>query len=257
MREVLTNAFHAGTLIDLNQIKSLFEITPFKQEMSSILYKEKGNKYIYFKDYGSVVFIGYSKEELGVLYKDVFKTLPNIEYQPTENYKIKIDPNKENKVSFNDIQIKELTDDIAHIIMLNLSQSVALDHYHQKVSQLLESTRHIAKELEAKGTITMRASKLNQYIGKTMLLKNRISENLFIFETSDLAWSDKELSDLDNSLSIELEFVGRYHGLQNNLSVVKENLDLFRSMLEHRHNSSLEWIIIILIAIEVLQILIP
>lgn len=253
-RQLSINAFHAGTLIALDEIKSFFNIEPIREEKKFLLYKEENGKYIYFKDYGSAVFIGYNKKELRSIYKDIFNRFP-FKQQHTEHYKIALSP-LQNKVKFNEIIVNQITDDIAHVIMLNLGQSVALDYYQSRTNDLLMSTRLISKELEENGKVTMSSTKLNKYIGRTMVLKNRISENLYIFESSDLAWSDEELSYFDKRLSQELEFVERYQGLQSGLTVVKENLDLFRGLLDHKHSTTLEWIIIILIAIEILQILV-
>ena len=53
----------------------------------------------------------------------------------------------------------------------------------------------------------------------------------------------------------ELEIVARHHGLQHNLDVISENLDFFKDILQHKHSSLLEWIIILLILFEILQVL--
>jgi uncharacterized Rmd1/YagE family protein len=89
-----------------------------------------------------------------------------------------------------------------------------------------------------------------------MVLRTRIAENLLIFETSDLAWSSEQLSRLDNELREQLDMVNRHHGLQYSLNIAKENLDLFREILHHKQSSTLEWIIIILILLEVVDLVI-
>ena len=64
------------------------------------------------------------------------------------------------------------------------------------------------------------------------------------------------MSYLDQELSNELDIVNRHNGLQHNLDVIKENLDLFKDIMQHKHSSMLEWIIIILILFEILQVFI-
>jgi len=96
---------------------------------------------------------------------------------------------------------------------------------------------------------------MRKFIGETMNIKNRIAKNLFIFETSNLAWSKENLSDLDNQLRFQLDVVNRFRGLENNLNIVKENLDFFQAIIQHKHSSVLEWIIIILILFEVIQVI--
>jgi len=71
-----------------------------------------------------------------------------------------------------------------------------------------------------------------------------------------LAWSDAELAEIDTKLRKELEVINRHRGIQHGFDIVKENLDLFRDILNHKHSSNLEWIIIVLIAVEIIQLLI-
>ncbi len=62
------------------------------------------------------------------------------------------------------------------MIMLTVSQSVALDYYSQQTTLLLEDTNYHTQLLEKKGRLAISGKNLKQYIGKTLLLKNRISQ---------------------------------------------------------------------------------
>lgn len=54
-------------------------------------------------------------------------------------------------------------------------------------SMLHETTIEYTKQLEKYGKINLSKKKMRIFIGRTMNLKNRISEDLFIFDSSDLA----------------------------------------------------------------------
>ena len=56
-------------------------------------------------------------------------------------------------------------------------------------------------------------------------------------------------------LNEELDFKNRFASIQHSLDIVKENLELFKDILQHKHSSLLEWIIIILILFEVIHVL--
>jgi len=64
--------------------------------------------------------------------------------------------------------------------MLNVSQSVALDYYHEQTTKMMEETNHHTQILETKGRLDISGINLKKYIGKTLVLKNRIAENLYI-----------------------------------------------------------------------------
>ena len=44
--------------------------------------------------------------------------------------------------------------------------------------------------------------------------------------------------------------------IHEGLNIIKDNLELFRALMQHRNSNILEWIVIILILIEVLNLII-
>jgi len=248
-------AYHLGKRIKLKNIRDKFTFEIVKREHSFLLFKIDEQSLFYLKDYGSIVFINISKELINKIIVQILDTGISIADFPNENYQLKESIDKKIHVGFNTITVPKFTLDIAHVVMLNLGQSVALDNYFEMSISLLESTKIYANELENYGRIKLTRKEVKKFIGKTMNLKNSIAENLFIFETSNLAWTDSNLAVIDSQLRDELEILNRHHGLQHNLNVISENLDFFKDILQHRHSSLLEWIIIILIVFEIIQVL--
>lgn len=247
-------AYHLDNRIDLRAFRLSYAFEPLKREHSFLLFEVAKDQYIYLKDYGSVVFLNCSD----TITYEVFALLPSSSINQkgllTESSNICFGNTIE--VDFDKIQVHELSVDVAHIIMLNLAQSVALKYYLNTTAVLHESTLVYAKQLEKTGHIKLSKKQMRIFIGKTMNVKNSIAENLFIFDSSDLAWSNEGLSKLDYQLKDELDIVNRHNGIQYNLNVIKENLDLFKDILQHKYSSMLEWIIIILILFEVVQVII-
>jgi uncharacterized Rmd1/YagE family protein len=85
-------------------------------------------------------------------------------------------------------------------------------------------------------------------------LKNRIAENLYIFDSPEETWEDENLSKLDIGLKKTFDLQTRFRIIQEGLEIIKENLELFKDMLQYRNSIVLEWIIIILIFIEVINL---
>ncbi|TDQ30112.1 RMD1 family protein [Tenacibaculum caenipelagi] len=249
-------AYHLEKRITLSTVRNQFKsYNLVKREHSFLLYKIKNGSYIYLKDYGSVVFINCED----VLINKIVSFLTGKEkstttHLPSEKYTIVFSDMIE--VDFGSIQIKELNDDVAHTIMLNLAQSVALMNYVNKTSDLHDKTLVYSRQLERTGSFKLSKVQMRKFIGKTMNLKNNIAENLFVFDSPDVAWNNKDLSDLDYKLKDELDIIKRHQGIENSLNVIKENLDLFSDILQHKYSSMLEWIIIILILFEVVQVII-
>ena len=249
-------AYHLERKIDLKAIRKKNKALLIKHEHSFLLYQLKENSFVYFKDYGSLVFINCEEENQREFFQLTAINVQRIEQLPKERCQLIIDAEKENEVEFDQITVASLSADVAHIILLNLAQSVALDHYYDLSFSLLEKSKIYSSQLEKAGKINLTRNRMRKFIGKTMNLKNRIAENLFIFDTSSLAWSTESLSQLDYKLAKELDIMNRHEGLQGNLTIVKENLELFKDILQHRYSSRLEWIIILLILFEVIQLII-
>ncbi len=246
-------AFHLEKRISINEIRKKISYKLAKREHSFLLYQIDNQSFLYIKDYGSIVFINCND----AIKTEIINKIDDSKFindLPSETYEIIVSDTIE--VDFGKIQIDELNIDYAHIIMLNLAQSVALTNYVNKTSELHDQTLVYSKQLEETGKIKLKEKPMRKFIGRTMNLKNNIAENLFIFDTPELAWTSKELTTLDYKLKDELDIVNRYQGIKNSLDTIKENLDLFSDILQHKYGTMLEWIVIILILIEVLQVFI-
>jgi uncharacterized Rmd1/YagE family protein len=110
--------------------------------------------------------------------------------------------------------------------------------------------------LEKKGRLDISGVNLKKYIGKTLNLKNRIAENLYIFDSPPETWEDEDLNRIDLGLKRTFDLQDRYRDIREGLEMIRENLELFKDLLQYRNSTVLEWIIIILVALEVLNLLI-
>jgi len=252
----IVSAFQIGRRIQLTKVLAKFNDEIIKDETSFILLKRSEESYLYLKDYGSIVFCNYKEKEMIKIIQLIAGDDADYSTLSSEEYEIIEAPGEPEQVHFNTVTTESFSVDILHIVMFNLSQSVALENYQNRTNNLLQETREISDKLKTTGDIGLKRPALRQFIGKTMVLRTRIAENLLIFETSDLAWSSEQLSRLDNELREQLDMVNRHHGLQYSLNIAKENLDLFREILHHKQSSTLEWIIIILILLEVVDLVI-
>jgi len=121
---------------------------------------------------------------------------------------------------------------------------------------LLEETNYHTQSLERKGKLDISGNALKKFIGKTLLLKNRISENLYIFDSPPETWENENLNKIDLGMKKTFDLQERFRHVSEGLQIVKDNLELFKDLLQYRNSTLLEWIIIILILVEVLNLII-
>ncbi len=83
---------------------------------------------------------------------------------------------------------------------------------------------------------------------------NRITENLYIFDSAPSTWDDESLDKIDIELKKTFDLQSRYRSIHEELQIIKESLDLFKDIMHHRKSNALEWIIIVLIMVEVVNL---
>ena len=140
--------------------------------------------------------------------------------------------------------------------MLNVSHSVALDFYSEQSDVLLEGTNHQIQFLENEGKLNISGKNLRRYIGRTLNLKNKISQNLYIFDSPPETWEDENLNKIDIGLKKTFDLQIRYRNIQEDLQIIKENLELFKDLMQYKKSTLLEWIVILLILVEVVNLLV-
>lgn len=249
--KLIAEAFHLGVKINLLNFRNQMKHEIVKTEHSFILYQISDYSYVYIKDYGSVVFLNVDQKV-----KDEFvDLLPGKSEEDIEQISVVIDPNERNKVGFESVSLQKLTDDNAHIIMLYLAQSVALDFYSKRGEELLHKVIAINRQLAESGKLNLSTKRIKKLIGETMELKNRLASSFFIYDTPDIAWEDEAISSLDAQLKVNFEVKERHLAIQQVLETLKENLEVFNDVMNHKNSTLLEWIVILLILIEVLQVI--
>ena len=177
------------------------------------------------------------------------------EFKRSEEFEIETGA-KEMRFGFNKIKIIKPTVDIFRLIMLNVSQSVALDYYYEVTNTLLRETNLQTQCLEKRGRLNISGRNLKKYIGRTLYLKSSISENLYIFDSPAETWEDENLNSIDIGLKRTFDLQVRFRSIQESLQIIKDNFELFKDIMQYRNSYVLEIIIIVLILLEVINLVI-
>ena len=249
-------AFQIADSVDIKSFKAAFTAEIYYADSEELFYNIDKEKLIYVFKYGIVCFLNHSEVEMTAFIQVISPYCRNLlSERLSEEFDIETHAPKI-KLGYNKIEITETDIEILRLIMLNVSQSVALDHYDQQTNILLEETNYHTQILEKKGKLDLSGINLKKYIGRTLNIKNRIAENLYIFDSPEETWEDENLNKLDIGLKKTFDLQARFRTIQEGLQIVKENLELFKDLLQYRNSVVLEWIIIILILVEVINLVI-
>lgn len=248
-------SYQVADSIDIKSLKTAFKAELCYSDSDELFYRTGADRYLYAFKYGVVSFLNYNAVESSAFLQFCTPFCKN-RFTEDLNDEFLIETEaKEYKVSHNKIEITNTDSNILRMIMLNVSQSVALDYYTQQTTSLMVETNYHTQILEKKGRLTISRKNLKKFIGKTLLLKNRIAENLYIFDSPPETWEDERLDKLHTELKRNFELQERFRNVSEGLGIVKDNLELFKDILQYRNSVFLEWIIIVLIAIEVVHFL--
>lgn len=246
-------SYQIADSIDIKTLKAAFTGELIYGDSEELFYGISEDRYVYIFKYGVVSFLNYPFIDSSSFLRFIEPYCKNRFSENLSDEFIVETGVPENKINYNKIEITSADRQVLRMIMLNVSQSVALDYYSQQTTQLMEDTNYHTQILEKKGRLSISGKKLKKFIGKTLLLKNRIAENLYIFDSPPETWEDERLDKLHTELKRNFELTERFRTVAEGLGIVKENLELFKDILQYRNSVFLEWIIIALIAIEVLN----
>lgn len=253
---VRLHAFLVANQIDIKGIKSFFDKKPLGDSSSELFYGSDG-RYEYYSNYGVVVFSGYRQEEM----KTTIKALSLYLKEPAtlrlrDEFQIRVDPGREMSFEFAEAIVGRIDDKVIRVAMLNLAQSVALDHYHGVSEDLLTEVKGFANELERSGKLKISRNNMHRFLGKALNTQNDIAENIYIFDAPDLTWEDEYLDKLHQGLIKHFDLKVRFSEIEYTLNIIDNNLTVFREITHQRESNLLEFIIILLILVEVFDLFI-
>ena len=249
-------AYQLASAINLKACRQQLSWRLLFQDSDELYYTPSTNKYIYIFQYGMVSFFNMSESEIETVIEQIEPFCVTYFKQKLSDYvEVEIQPHTL-KVEFDKVILPDLDQEMIRLVMLNTSQSVALERYSEITADLLIETNKHTVYLEKHGKLDISGNKLKRFIGKILNIKNKISENLYIFDSPEVAWENKELNKLNQDLKQSFDLKDRYRLIHDRIEIIKENLELFKDIMDQRESSLLEWTIIILIVIEVIDLLI-
>ncbi len=257
MNNYRVEAYQVAESFNIKKLRAEFKAELNEGNTSELFYYfEDSDRYLYIFDYGVVVFAHYEE----VAKSEFLRFLKNFsegwleKNDIDETYEVLVDPKvNRSTVKNNHVSLPEITPLNMRIVMLNIGQSVALEFYEMQTEEMLNSTKKITQELATYGKLTVPKTKLLKFIGGVLNVKNSIVDNLYILDDPNLVWDDETLNQLNRNLKLNFDTYARFKDLDYRLQIVENNLRLFTDLLNQREGKFLEWIVIILIFIEIVN----
>lgn len=240
--------------IDLESFAAAYTAELLYSDHIELFYEAGTEIYISVFKYGVICFFNCDNSKISEFVKLISNHCNYFDdSELTKEYQIEIQAD-ELKFGFNKAEITYFDIDTARLVMLNVAQSVSLDYYFQKGRVLLEETNKHTSFLEKSGNLAISDKELKKFIGKTHNLKNHIVENLHILDSVPNTRQNDYLIKIDSEMKTALFMEKRFENIAKELEIIREHLDYFSNLINHGNSMKLEWIIIVLLAIFVINI---
>ena len=132
------------------------------------------------------------------------------------------------------------------------AQSSKLSGFESQVLKVIEDNEYIPRSLARSGRIPLNRKQLAKLRGALFGTRSDIILNFNLLDTPEFFWEHPELENIYNLVGRYLELTPRVTLLNKKLETVYELFQMLADEQNHKHSSVLEWIIIILIAGEIL-----
>lgn len=238
--------------IDLKAFSAAHPHHPILGTNPLLLEPQQGS-FAFLARFGGVVFWNCSETLIRQIH-DELRSLPGLsrlEDQARDFLQVRVGT-AEDSVGFSEVRLRELTLEKLRIVSLTLAQSVALEHFEAAVSQAMARFQPVVGALSRTGRLMLPHREVLKLVGFAMEVRAAVLDNLTLFDDPPETWESESLAHLDSALYDQFDLDERVGAIREKLAYLQDAGATFLGLLDTRKNHRLEWIIILLILVEIL-----
>ncbi|XP_069156862.1 required for meiotic nuclear division protein 1 homolog isoform X4 [Procambarus clarkii] len=133
----------------------------------------------------------------------------------------------------------------------SMAMSVKLGIWESSLDKYIDNIEYVSEELSKTGHVVLSQNQVLQRMGQLFALRHLINLSSDLLDVPDFYWDHEDLELLYKRVSDHLSVSKRTSVMNVKLNHCIELMELLKSHLSEQHASRLEWIIIILIMVEV------
>jgi uncharacterized Rmd1/YagE family protein len=204
--------------------------------------------------FGAIVFFSYDDDIAQLVSSRIMETLQDsFVVKEVEDRLIVEIGKEEDRFLHNEVWIKD--DDLVptrmRIVAMLLAQSVALDYLEHEADNALKGFTPFLEDLSVRGRIKIPARKIFKNIGFAMQTRFMVLSNVALFDKPAETWKSESIETLYQGMMDFFDIAERLDVLMTKLDFISENTRMLFEVLSSRKSHYLEWIVIILIAVEI------
>jgi len=257
--QIFVKAYDVAASYDMKAVRDIF-VNNFSAKIlntNPLLAELSPLKMVCVFDYGSIIFFNFKLGEPEL--NQVMETLKGALQRPNkriseDEYILNLSPRARKPEGTEELYVRELNRDIALLVSIVLSRSVSVEYYETMVGEALAKIELTVEALAATGRTPRNARDLTRQVGFAMSVEQELAYDVAVFDDPDIVWEGgAKIDALYKGLKREFDLEDRIKIIQHKVSLISRSSTFVISRLEAQRANFLEWVIIVLIAAEILM----
>lgn len=204
--------------------------------------------------FGALVFINCSDDliasfcERMARFSELFRTAPASRFR--DAYSLRIEEGATLEISNDSAVMPRYFPACVTLIGFVIAKSVALERIEEQVDLVLDEMEEIIRLLE-RGNLALPDRRLARLASRILNFKYTSIAHIMVLDKPEITWDNEDLDRLYSRMANLFELNQRYHEIRAKSETLMDITEVFTSLSHARRASRLEWIIIILIALEI------
>lgn len=204
--------------------------------------------------FGSMVFVDCSEQNILAILDYLCRQYPSLcSPQPfhwSDHYRLTVNADAHASCNQDGATIPATSPSSTLILATILAKSVALERVEASLETVLDRSEKRIEALE-KGKLRGADASLARDAGAVLRLEHESIHYLGLIDKPDSTWNDETADVLYTMLARQFELRDRYAAVRHRVEVLKDLGSTFANLAHARRSARLEWVIILLIAFEI------
>jgi len=214
--------------------------------------------WVYLYYFGGIVFLNCGDDVMARCIEGLKQHVEQLKEQPQlrfrEDYQLQIIPSADHLISNDCAIIPEFKQELLEIICFVIAKSVALEQIEENIDAVFDEVGVMISRL-GKGVFELSDKALARLASSVLGFKYTSIANIMVLEKPEVTWDNAEADRFYLTMSNLFELSPRYQEIKHKSETLLDVTDVFSSLSHARRSARLEWIIIILIAFEIVMAL--
>jgi len=208
--------------------------------------------YLYY--FGGVVFLNCSGDIIARFLDGIPRFAESLKGQILlpfqDEYRLEIDPGREPAITDDFAVMPNYNLAFLDIICFVIAKSVALERIEEQIDVVFDEVEGLIAHL-GKGRLDLTDRDMARLASSILSFKFTSIAHIMVLDKPAITWDNPEADSLYLTMARLFELNQRYHEIKHKSETLLDMTDVFNSLSHARRSARLEWIIIILIAIEI------